>query len=270
MHLIDANGGKVRHTVLSETHHNNHTILEISKEEDCQIFDGSGTDHGYHQYGNDWWTNLQCPYAFKYLSIDSMYPDRYFGDGIGHPDYKTGSEIYTYMRETYSALFGRNFDKVLELGTGGGEITVHFAENRNDYLAVEGTESGVNKLLSLPGIDPARVKQFNLKFMPNLGEKFDLVMCTEVAEHIEPFFASKIVENCVVHSDVVWFSAADRNRPAHYHHINELPAEAWDNLFAHMGHTFIVQLNGMHDRASRLYMSEELGKCLPSLVLNPR
>ena len=95
-------------------------------------------------------------------------------------------------------------------------------------------------------------------------------MCTEVAEHIEPFFASKIVENCILHSEVVWFSAADRNRRAHYHHSNEQEIEVWDNLFAHMGFPFYVPLNGMYDRASRLYFSERLGTLMiPAKLSTP-
>lgn len=232
-------------------------IVELAREERCDIYEGS-SGRGYHRYGNDWWSNLDCPYSYKYLSIDSLYPDQYFGIGTGHPDDRLASELYAYMQSTYAALFGREFYSILELGTGGGEITRQFAAKGVDYTAVEGTEAGVRKLVA-NGIDEARIVKSNLKFLPPLGRLFDIAMCTEVAEHIEPFFASKIVENCVRHAEVVWFSAADRNRPAHYHHINEIHIEAWDNLFAHMGHNFLVPLNGMHERASRLYLSERVG-----------
>ena len=89
-----------------------------------------------------------------------------------------------------------------------------------------------------------------------LPRKFDIVMCTEVAEHIEPWFASKVVENCIVHADVVWFSAAKGNAQPHYHHINEVPIEAWDNIFAHFGHQYLIELDGLAGRADRIYLNE--------------
>lgn len=232
-------------------------LIELAKEENCNIYKDD-PKLGYHDYGNDWWSNSNCPYSYKYLSIDSLYPEQYFGNGVGHPNDKMAADLYRYMQDTYASLFGRNFYSILELGTGGGEITRQLAANNLDYIAVEGTEAGVRKLLA-NGIDEARIVKSNLKFLPPVGRMFDIAMCTEVAEHIEPFFASKVVENCIRHAEVVWFSAADRNRPAHYHHINEIHIEAWDNLFAHMGHNYLVPLNHLHERASRIYLSERLG-----------
>ncbi len=158
------------------------------------------------------------------------------------------------MQETFSAVFGVKSTSVLELGTGGGEITLHFHKASLDYQAVEGTEAGAKKLLSA-GIPEARISLQNLKFMKPLGRTFDLVMCTEVAEHIEPWFASKLVSNCVEHGDVVWFSAAKGDAPPHYHHMNEVPIEAWDNIFAHFRFTYHIALNQTLNRADRIYLN---------------
>lgn len=104
--------------------------------------------------------------------------------------------------------------------------------------------------------------------MKKIDKRFDLVMCTEVAKHIEPFFASKIVENCIDHSDVIWFSAAVRNRPPHYHHSNEVDISAWDNIFAYFGYNLFIPLNGMHGRADRLYISSNLKESLVKRVVS--
>jgi len=244
----------ISHQILPNSQLN---LVEIAKEESCVIFHSS-QDNGYHPYGNDWWTNGQSPYSFKYLSIDSLYPAEYFLPEGAHPEDAGGNAIYEYMQSIYTELFGRNFSSILELGTGGGGITRQFAKHGLDYVAVEGTQAGVQCLVDI-GIDPNRICHQNLKFLDYQNRSFDIVMCTEVAEHIEPFFASKIIENCIKHSEVVWFSAADRNRHPHYHHMNELDIEIWDNLFAHMGYNFFVILNGLGGRASRLYLSEEMG-----------
>lgn len=227
------------------------TVVEISKEVDCTP--------DYHSFGNSWWINEECPYSYKYLSLDSLYPADYYDvekENRGHPDVNMGRELYRYMQEIYQKVRGRRFVSVLELGTGGGEITRIFQENhRFSFVAVEGSKEGFKRLVQ-SGIDEGRILRYNLKFLPDLHQSYDIVMCTEVAEHIEPFFASKIVDNCVRHSDYVWFSAADRCRMPHYHHSNEQSIEVWDNLFAHMGLPFYVPLSGLHSRASRLYLKE--------------
>lgn len=233
-----------------------HEVVSLMQEETVQVFNQAGEEtNGYHPYGTHWWTNPECPHSFKYLSLDALYAPIYFADGRGHPSYQQSNELYTYMQETYAALFGKPFASVLELGTGGGEITRHFRDAGLDYVAVEGTTGGVDKLLAL-GVPPERILKRNLKFMEALGRSFDLAMCTEVAEHIEPWFASKVVDNCVRHADVVWFSAAKGNAAPHYHHINEISIEAWDNIFAHFGFTNHVPLNGMMSRADRVYMND--------------
>jgi len=212
------------------------------------------TDKGWHPYGAGWWTNNSCPFRFKYFRLDGSYTPDYF-DSDSHPSPRIAEDLYGYMQGTFSGLFGRRFGSILELGVGGGEITGVFRTHALDYHAVEGTSGGVSKLLG-SGVPSSRVTQSDLRFLQPIGRRFDLVMCTEVAEHIEPWFASKVVQNCVDHADVVWFSAA---RPfgvyQHYHHINEVPIEAWDNLFALFGYNHYVALNGTSGRADRLYMS---------------
>lgn len=228
-------------------------IVQIQQEEIVKIFKND-VDDGYHGFGTQWWTNISCPNSFKYLSLDAMYAPAYFEEGRGHPSYDNSKKLYDYMQEVYTELFGRQFGSVLELGTGGGEITRHFNENHIEFVAVEGTTSGIDKLLEL-GIPQERILKRNLKFLEHLNARFDLSMCTEVAEHIEPWFASKIVSNCVEHSDVVWFSAANGDARPHYHHINEVPLAAWDNIFAHFGFVFFAELNGTADRADRIYLN---------------
>lgn len=229
-------------------------LFEIQPEVDLAIYEDQHI--GYHQFGNDWWVNGRSPFSFQYLSPDSLYPPRYFGPETGHPNIAQANELYNYMQAQFKLIFGRPFSSVIELGTGGGEITQCFHAAGLDYLAVEGTSAGVDKLRR-NGIDEERIYKCNLKFMPVLQRGFELAMCTEVAEHIEPFFASKIVDNCTKHSNAVWFSAADRNRLPHYHHMNEQDIEVWDNLFATMGFRFFVPLDGRFGRASRLYLSQD-------------
>lgn len=241
--------------------------VEIAPEVDIPVF-SSGVDRGYHGFSNEWWTNTRCPYAFQYPNIDSMYAGSYYSQTeTGHPDSSIAEDLYGYMQRVYTAVFGKEFRSILELGTGGGEITRAFWANHLDLVAVEGTAEGVERLKQL-GVPTDRIVHENLKRLRRLDRSFDLVMCTEVAEHIEPWFSSKVAENCVLHGDAVWFSAADRNRRAHYHHINEVDIAAWDNLFAHMGFPLAVRLDGRHGRASRLYVSRSAAAAVRSRAIS--
>jgi hypothetical protein len=213
-----------------------------------------GEDFGYLNFGNDWWTDPKCPLSFKYFEIDPLYAESYY-ESPSHPNTAASRNLYGYMQECFTALFNREFQSVLELGTGGGEITREFARAGLDYMAVEGTSAGVGKLRSR-GIPPERIVVQDLRRLPPLARRFDLVMCTEVVEHIEPFFASRIAETCIHHADVIWFSAADRNRKAHVHHANEQDIEAWDNLFAFLGYSASVKLDRRFGRADRIYLSD--------------
>jgi hypothetical protein len=232
-------------------------LIKVKRIEEMYPFRLKNEDgeEGYLQYSNDWWLTPGCPHAFKYFDIDGLYPSAYFApkpDQV-HPTEGIAKSLYGYMQEVFKAARGSAFTSVLELGTGGGEITAAFRDAALDYIAVEGTLEGGRRLTER-GIPADRVISVDLRRMQPLGRTFDLVMCTEVIEHIEPFFASKIIELCTVHADAVWFSAADRNRRPHIHHMNEQAIEVWDNLFAFLGFSISLELDNRFSRASRLYL----------------
>ncbi len=68
----------------------------------------------------------------------------------------------------------------------------------------------------------------------NLGRKFDMVLCLEVAEHIDEAFGAVLVETLTRHSDRVVFSAACPNQPGQ-HHVNCQWPEYWQALFNRHG-----------------------------------
>jgi SAM-dependent methyltransferase len=79
----------------------------------------------------------------------------------------------------------------------------------------------------------------------NLGRKFDLAICIEVAEHLPASAASTLVETIARHSDVVLFSAAIPGQAGEGHnlaglegddHLNEQWPAYWIRRFA--SHSF--------------------------------
>ena len=86
-----------------------------------------------------------------------------------------------------------------EFGGAGGWFTKRFALHGLDYQSVEGTKAGIEKICSHPIVESTRVHRYDLRSeiklpQPILGAKFDMAMNTEVAEHIEIPFHSRLVE----------------------------------------------------------------------------
>jgi SAM-dependent methyltransferase len=68
----------------------------------------------------------------------------------------------------------------------------------------------------------------------DLGRRFDLAVCLEVAEHVQASSAPALVVNCVRHADRVIFSAATPGQGG-TGHVNEQPMSYWDELFGQHG-----------------------------------
>jgi SAM-dependent methyltransferase len=103
---------------------------------------------------------------------------------------------------------------------------------------------GAGTVLGLDGdyVDPATVRLGPGEFRAvdlaapfEVGRRFDLVECLEVAEHLPAASAGALVASLVRHGDVVLFSAAPPGQGGE-HHVNEQPIAYWASRFA--GHGF--------------------------------
>lgn len=68
----------------------------------------------------------------------------------------------------------------------------------------------------------------------DLGRRWALVQCLEVAEHIPSSQSETLVQNLVRHADHILFSAAEPGQGGH-NHINEQTLEFWRQLFGRHG-----------------------------------
>jgi len=96
------------------------------------------------------------------------------------------------------------------------------------------------------GIDGVQIPPEQLLFPPNkflcrdltkpvdLGRRFDVVICLEVAEHIETNSSNILIETLTKHSDTVIFSAACVGQPGQ-HHVNCQWPHYWQQLFNKRG-----------------------------------
>jgi len=117
---------------------------------------------------------------------------------------------------------------VIDVGCGGGSWLLAFREN------------GVLELLGVDGrwidkkvfrLEPELLQYQDLTKSFDVGRRFDLANCLEVAEHLPAEAAPVLVENLVRLAPVVSFSAAI---PGQYglHHVNCQWPEYWTTLFS--------------------------------------
>ncbi len=124
------------------------------------------------------------------------------------------------------------FDSVLDVGCGTGNWLDCFSANRD--RTIFGLEMETYAPADL-AIDPRLILHVDLGHDVDLHRRFDLVLCLEVAEHIDRACAATVVANCARHADVVLFSAAIPGQRG-LHHVNEQTPGYWSDLFA--GHDY--------------------------------
>ena len=110
-------------------------------------------------------------------------------------------------------------------------------------------DSGINDVLGIDGSPvPADILHIEQpEFMlcdlrkisePDINRKFDLVLCLEVAEHLEPGYAHKLVETLVGLGEKIIFSAAVPNQTGE-NHLNEQYPDYWMNIFKKFSYSFL-------------------------------
>jgi SAM-dependent methyltransferase len=106
------------------------------------------------------------------------------------------------------------------------------------------SEAGVPHVYGIDGIDiPAdqllvpresfRVVDLSRRW--TLGRTFDVALCLEVAEHLDPPVAPLLVETLTRHADLIVFSAACPGQPGR-HHVNCQWPVFWQELFNARGY----------------------------------
>ncbi len=93
----------------------------------------------------------------------------------------------------------------------------------------------------------------------DLHRRFDLVICLEVAEHIEPENADRLVESLVRHGSVLAFSAAVPSQGG-AHHVNMQWPEYWARKFRARGFVAfdLVRPRVADDRRVPTYYAQNL------------
>lgn len=100
-----------------------------------------------------------------------------------------------------------------------------------EVFGVDGSEISEGDLL----IPSTVFQQRDLTQLLDLRRRFDVVLCFEVAEHLESSFAAVFLDSLVRHADVIVFSAACPGQPGQ-HHVNCQWPSYWQKLFNERGY----------------------------------
>jgi SAM-dependent methyltransferase len=120
---------------------------------------------------------------------------------------------------------------ILDVGCGTGTwLRAALDLGIDDVYGVDGQGAAVSKLL----FPRERFTLLDLRRRFDLGRRFDLVICLEVAEHLPADAAEPLVESLVMHGDRILFSAACPGQPGQ-HHINCQWPEWWQDIFNRHG-----------------------------------
>jgi SAM-dependent methyltransferase len=122
---------------------------------------------------------------------------------------------------------------VLDVGGGSGGWTAAFAAaGVRDYLCVDGDYVD-QATLRIPA-DRFRVADLSRPL--DLGRRFDLAVCLEVAEHLPQSCAGDLMMSLARHADAVLFSAAIPLQSG-THHVNCQWPAYWAEQFASKGYS---------------------------------
>ena len=123
---------------------------------------------------------------------------------------------------------------LLDVGCGIGTWLKVFKEN--GVVNIKGIDGNyVNREQLFNNIDEKEFQSFDLSKPFNLNERFDLLICLEVAEHLPLDSAEEFIDSLIIHADTIIFGAAVPGQWGQ-NHLNEQWTEYWISLFNKKGY----------------------------------
>ena len=119
---------------------------------------------------------------------------------------------------------------VVDMGCGTGVALRQFVEAGVSAVGVEASRAAI-RASNCPDL----ITRHDLRSPLDMGRRFDMVWCFEVAEHIHPRYVETFVDNLCRHADTIALSAASPGQGGEGH-FNEQPQSYWVAMFAKRGY----------------------------------
>jgi methylase of polypeptide subunit release factors len=151
-----------------------------------------------------------------------------------------------YARMARWLLINLDFQSVVDLGCGSGLMIAEMLGTGRHVLGMDGCENA----LGTPAGEQVRPFLRFADLRQPIVSPADLVICTEVAEHLAPEFADVLVDS-IANSSRKWvyFTGATPGQGGD-HHINEQPHQYWVEKLEKRG----FELEAVATRALRLHL----------------
>ncbi|UCH81559.1 MAG: methyltransferase domain-containing protein [Nitrospiraceae bacterium] len=169
-----------------------------------------------------------CPEDAKRYSIDDTY-DSGFYDRCIEMHARTVPHIARLIFERYRP------GSVIDFGCGAGMwlkefIKLGVKEVRGvdaSRTAIEQRNSDISEMVAIHNLGE--------EYMP--GKKFDICLCLDVIEHLQPEYEDNLIRSCVNASDTIIFASPPPGQGGDGH-VNERPISHWVEKFFEYGYVF--------------------------------
>jgi cyclopropane fatty-acyl-phospholipid synthase-like methyltransferase len=160
-------------------------------------------------------------------SLDEHYSEEFYDDQIGG-SLRSARKFAAHLVQIWQPT------SVVDVGCGRGPWLKAFLEGGAAKVhGIDGPWNSADKMID-PAIafTPVDLRQLSLG---KSGDRYDLAISLEVAEHLEAEYADSFVEGLTRLSDVIMFGAAFVEQGG-TNHVNEQPHTFWQKLFAQQGY----------------------------------
>ena len=158
---------------------------------------------------------------------------KYFHKKFTHNE-KAANQIVPFIMSAYHP------ESVADIGCGTGTFLKIFKEH--GVSKVCGIDGGwVNRELLFENITKDEFIEADLEKDLKLDQKFDVVLCLEVAEHLNEQSSDILINNLVNAGDTILFSAAIPYQGGQ-NHLNEQWTEYWVNKFSKHSYFFYDEI----------------------------
>lgn len=171
-------------------------------------------------------TIQQREIAYFHFPHWKQWPEIPAADGRWHPAERETGAPRLVLPIVWSQLAPAS---VVDFGCNVGEWTATAAELGAEIMGVDGNHHAEKLLFPREAFRVADLRQ-----PLDLGRRFDLAICLEVAEHLPEEFADTLVATIAKHSRRVLWSAAPPGQGG-YMHVNCQPRKYWADKFAAHG-----------------------------------